>query len=76
MFTVLHRDTSGDETLYSVKTVRRAPMGKPDSGIYIETIDGGQFCIGFDNVHRCVEEPQPMIFVMNSAGATVATFHL
>lgn len=76
MFTVLHRDASGDETLYSVKTVRRAPMGKPDSGIYIETIGGEQFCIVFDNVPRGVNETQPLIFVMNAAGATVATYHL
>lgn len=74
MFTVLHKDAQGHEALYAVRRVYFLPQ---PCGVRVETVDGEelQFADNGPEV-RSNTELQPMIYVMNDAGKTVATYYL
>lgn len=84
MFTVLYRDDQGAETLYAAKSVaRRAspdensipPMGPVEVFLEDEAmVPGGR--VTLTPGARCANGFDPMVFVMNKHGSTVATYRL
>ena len=87
MFTVKHVDEHGNETIYGeVVSVRKVavvepspgdPLAQDSAGIKFEMRDGSGVHYGFQppsDPRRGEEDPR--IYVMNEAGATVATYRL
>ncbi len=74
MFTVLHKDGEGVETLYTVNHVQFVPM-TPDNG------DSGgvhMLCGPTEAAHgvHVGRLKEGTVFVMNAAGSTIATYRL
>lgn len=77
MFTVMHRLGDGTECYYEAKTVRRYPLDGEQSipplgkfllvGVNIPDVPG-------DTLELVIEKPFGAIFVMNSAGTTIAKY--
>lgn len=80
MFTVLHKDSSGNESLYTAKSVRWSNEEQQAVGVSIrvhaELLDGTNVFIPYSGKGSSIDKCNAEVFVMNDHGKTVARYLL
>lgn len=80
MFTVLHKEANGNETLHQAKAVRWQQDELKEIGLYpgmyADLVDGGNLHIGISKCGSSKDLGKNEVFVMNESGKTVAHYPL